>query len=140
MVDSVFEMPNWKTLVVDDQQVIRDAVRCLATQYIGESDECGDGDEAVDKYAQAFESGKPYDLILLDLEMPRMDGPETVEAIRNYEDHAHVVEENRVRVVLVTGYPDENQVKEWFTDKHDAYIVKPITKQKLMDTVTELRH
>ncbi len=69
-----------------------------------------------------------------------MDGPETVEAIRNYEDHAHVVEENRVLVVLVTGYPDENQVKEWFTDKHDAYIVKPITKQKLMDTVTELRH
>ncbi len=59
MVDSVFEMPNWKTLVVDDQQVIRDAVRCLPTQYIGESDECGDGDEAVDKYAQAFESGSP---------------------------------------------------------------------------------
>lgn len=134
-----FEIPNWKTLVVDDHVVIRDAVRCLATQFVGPSTECGDGDEAIALFTQAFEAGEPYDLILLDLEMPRMDGNDTVEAIREYEDRHDVAAADRVRIVLVTGYPDEEQVKEWFTDKHDAYVVKPITKQKLLDILAQLR-
>ena len=132
-------IPNWKTLVVVDVQILRDAVRCLATQFIGDSDECSDGDEAVARFSEAFESDKPYDLILLDIEMPKMDGTDVVDKIREIEEKASIRKEQRVKIVLITGYPDEDQIKEWFTKGHDGYLVKPISKDSLLTEIERLR-
>lgn len=72
MSTDIPELPNWKTLVVDDNEVLRQAAHRLVTECIGHADECGDGDEALIKFTQAFVKKEPYGLISLDIEMVRM--------------------------------------------------------------------
>jgi CheY-like chemotaxis protein len=71
-----------RLLVVDDAQSNRKLLlRILRTKnYICE--EAEDGKQAVEVYAAAVERGEPFDAILCDFEMPVMNGPDAVRAIR----------------------------------------------------------
>jgi two-component system, chemotaxis family, chemotaxis protein CheY len=136
MAETVEGRRNWKTLVVEDIEVMRKMMEHLAKTHIGPTDVCADGTEALVLYDVAIEHDTPYDLILLDLEMPSMDGNDVVNEIRAREEAAQ--SSKKVKIVIVTGYPDEEQIKEWFTDGHDGYIVKPVNKEKLLDVIDTL--
>lgn len=131
--------PNWKTLIADDHESIRDHLARLTNKFIGSSDTCMDGNDAIQLFTEAQNNGEPYDLLLLDIEMPGVEGPDIVEHIRDYENENNIADEKRVKIVLVTGFPDEEHIKEWFTTGHDQYLVKPISKEKLLDTINRIR-
>ena len=139
MYDENWVNPNWKTLIADDHEAICEHLTRLATKYIGESDACQDGQDAMRLFTEALINGKPYDLLLLDIEMPFIEGTDVVDQIRESEKEAGIAEADRVKIVLVTGYPDEDHIKEWFTSGHNAYLVKPISKQNLLKTIQSMR-
>ena len=67
-----------------------------------------------------------YDLILMDLGLPDMDGIEASKIIRKYENNEHI---NKVPIVAVTGNADPTQHQACLDIGMNEVIVKPLTKE-----------
>ena len=68
------------------------------------------------------------DLILLDLLMPEMNGAETLKEIRKTDE--------KVPVIIVTGYPDSNLMAEAMTVSPILVVLKPFEKKQLLAAIS----
>ncbi|MGR3220775.1 MAG: PAS domain-containing hybrid sensor histidine kinase/response regulator [Candidatus Anammoxibacter sp.] len=86
-----------KVLVMDDDDAIRDMCSQLL-DFIGYEVECAeDGDKTLDMYKKAMESGKPFDVVIMDLTIPGgMGGKETIEKLLGID--------TEVKVIVSSGY------------------------------------
>jgi signal transduction histidine kinase/CheY-like chemotaxis protein len=89
-----------------------------------------DGRQAVD----AFEAGR-FDLVLMDVQMPEMDGFEAVAAIRALE---HAQGRPHTPIVAVTAHAMVGDRERCLQAGMDAYLSKPLRRQLLFDLVDEL--
>ena len=96
-----------------------------------------DGEELLDfllqrgKYANRVEFPLP-ELILLDLNMPRMDGREALEAIKNHPDL------RRIPVVVLTTSRAEEDVLRTYDIGISGYIPKPVTFTGLLEVMNAI--
>ena len=112
-------------LLVDDERFIRNFVgRLLLDLNIKEVLKAIDGADAVKKLQIHLDH---IDLILLDLEMPNMNGFEVVQAIRNGEAGVN----SNLPVLILTGHGQEGAVKHAVNLGIHGFIVKPMSKQAL---------
>jgi len=127
-----------RILLVDDSDSVRDLMARFLRD-VGRVDEAADGKQAVDMFTAALEAGQGYDLVLLDILMPVMDGRQALAEIRRIE-RAHAVEYiDEVRVIMVTAVDDEECMLEAaFQGRTSAYIVKPLRKKLLLDKLAEM--
>lgn len=79
----------------------------------------------------AIEKAKKWtpDLILLDYEMPKMDGRETLEEMRKDE------ELKNIPVVFLTGVADKESIAAVLKLKPQGYLLKPIEQTRMMETI-----
>jgi two-component system chemotaxis response regulator CheY len=127
-----------KCLIVDDDEFNRDYVATL----LGDEARCEhacNGMEAMEKFSGALESNAPYDLVMLDIMMPEMDGHETARSIRSMEK-AHGLEAGkRVNIVMLTALNSPQDAMESFcTGQSAAYLVKPVSREKLSGIIAKL--
>lgn len=104
-----------RILVVDDSSVNRAVLSAMIEACGGSSDQAEDGPEAL----RALDQGS-YDLVLLDIHMPGMDGFDVVDALRSGQSpsrSAHVV-----AVTADTMAPRQDYLKAGFDD----YLNKPV--------------
>ena len=73
-----------RVLIVDDSDVGR-LMLAIGIGDAAECDEAADGLEAVRMFRSALDSDKPYDLVLMDVIMPEMDGKTALKEIRTLE-------------------------------------------------------
>ncbi|MGE5604480.1 MAG: response regulator, partial [Bacteroidota bacterium] len=73
-----------RILIAEDDLVSRRFLFELCSRY-GLCDLTIDGIEAVDAFILAWEENNPYDLVCLDIMMPKMDGIKALKAIRSFE-------------------------------------------------------
>lgn len=128
MMVQVTEEPEQKKriLVVDDSGILLRSVRAmLAEQY--EVAVATDGKKALD----AARRKKP-DLILLDYEMPVMDGRETLEALRMDE------ELKNIPVVFLTSVADRESIASVLALKPEGYLLKPIDQNRMIETIANV--
>ena len=106
-------------LIVDDSMLNRKMMVKLLESRGHKTDEADDGDTAVDILKIRLEEGRPYDVILLDNEMPRMRGVEAARAMRlmGYEG----------LIFGVTGNTLQSDVNEFKLSGVDCVIPKPLT-------------
>ena len=127
-----------KCLIVDDDQLGRE----LIAEYLkgrGSADMAANGREAVEKYQAASESGSPYDLILLDIIMPGMDGHEAAKAIRRLEQERGITPDKGVNIIVLTSLNTPKDVIESYVSAQSAaHLVKPVTPEKLLATLNKL--
>jgi two-component system chemotaxis response regulator CheY len=83
----------------------------------------------------ALEAGEPYNLICLDIMMPEMDGKAALKAIRDLEETAGLTYGAGAKVIMTTALNDPRNVFASFNALCDAYLVKPISKSKLLDLI-----
>lgn len=89
-----------RILIVDDDMQVRNCLADVLRQY-GSVDEAENGRDAVFKFIKASTEGIPYRIVLLDFEMPVMNGNDALHMIRLYEqDHP---DPNHVTTVLITS-------------------------------------
>lgn len=111
-----------RLLVVDDQPTVRMSLRDLLSLKGYEIHEASSGEEALAR----FEEGS-YDLVLLDVRMPGIDGPEVMRHIR--KDHP------RLPVIILTGHASvDSAIAALKLDAAD-YLLKPFRVEDLIATV-----
>jgi len=91
-------------------------------------DVASDGEEAVQNYRKALESGSPYNAVLLDLTVPGgMGGVEAARMILKIHPEANLI--------VSSGYSDDIVLSEYTKYGFKACLPKPYTIQKLIKTV-----
>ena len=119
-------VPHPRVFVVDDEDLVRDFVR-RALEKAGYIVNCASsGRHAL----RAIEGGDRYDLIVADVNMPAMSGPQFVARMRRAGVH--------MKVLYLTGFAErllEEHSSLWLDD---AFLEKPCTAQALVDSVSIL--
>lgn len=126
-----------KILVAEDDLISRKFLFKLLAQY-GECDLVVDGLEALDAFLLSVKDDKPYDLICLDIMLPKVDGVKVLKSIRNYEKQRGMDKETRSKIVMTTALAETKFVQDAFAMGCDAYLEKPIDIQKMVDTMKQL--
>jgi two-component system chemotaxis response regulator CheY len=126
-----------KILIVEDDMVSRRFLGKFLAQY-GECDIVVDGMEALDAYLIAIKEEDPYDLICLDIMMPKVDGVKVLKAIRDFEVQRGILPENKVKIIIITALADTEFVNTAFDLGCEAYAAKPVDTDKLVEVMNKL--
>lgn len=126
-----------KILIVDDDFTSRKILLKYLSTY-GQCDVAVNGKEAVEAFKLAFDDWEAYDLICLDIMMPEMDGQEALKQIRQFETERGKLGFDGVKIIMTTALDDSDNIKTSFREQCEAYLVKPIIKDKLVKKLEEL--
>ncbi len=126
-----------KTLVIDDQIVIRKHIEVLLKDICNCSF-AEDGSEGCKLFEQALQEGKPFDLVTLDIEMPVMNGHETLAMIRDIEEQNGIMGLDGVKVVMSTSLEDSKHIFSAFNEGCEAYVKKIEMEMKLVEEIKKL--
>lgn len=111
----------FRVLVVEDETRVRVLHRMLMEQLGCEVVEAADGQAALE--AAKHHS---FDLVLLDLNLPDMDGYEVCRVLRNRSDNPHL------KILVVSGMADQNGLAEALPRGADDYVPKPYEAKQLL--------
>ncbi len=123
---------NKHILVVDDVEINRIILVEILSALGASCDEAGNGQEAL----ETFEQSQPgdYDLILMDVQMPVMDGYAASRAIRSSNHPAA----QTVPIIAITANAFVDDVRDAIDSGMDAHIAKPIQIDKLKSTIQQV--
>ena len=128
-----------RTLIVEDDFIARRLIKEILSP-LGECDIAIDGEEAVQAFRLALDDKKPYDLITMDIMMPNMDGQMALKKIREMEKERGIQAPGEVKVIMTTALDDPKTVVEaYYRGGATSYLVKPVTRKKLMEEIREMR-
>jgi len=113
-----------KILIVDDEFQMRQLVRLYLLQENYQVDEAEDGYEALEKLKR-----NDYDLMILDVMMPMMDGWETIKQARQLSD---------IPIIMLTAKGTIQDKVDGFSTGADDYIVKPFDEAELLVRIKAL--
>ena len=117
-----------RALIVDDSSFIRDYLRHLLQRMGVVCEEAVDGSDALSVLAAA----EKFDLMLLDVNMPRMNGLECVKALRE----ARLAEQ--MKVMMVTTEADNALISRALDNGADEFLMKPFTQESLREKMALL--
>ncbi len=121
-----------KILVVEDDFTSRKVLCGMLSPY-GDFDVAVNGKEAVRAFSDALDNGERYDLICLDIMMPEMDGQDALKAIREIELQKNISGSESAKIIMTTALSDSKNLMQAFQEQCEAYIIKPIRKEKLLE-------
>jgi PAS domain S-box-containing protein len=113
-----------RILIMDDEAEIRRLVVRMLTRLGHDVEAVDDGSLAVERYAEALETNRPFDAVLLDLVVPGgMGGRETIERLSEVDP--------KVKAIVVSGYAQDPALTEFRNYGFKASIAKPYTLEEL---------
>ena len=122
-----------RALIVDDDPVNTCFLREILSPYAS-CDTAVDGRQGLDAFGRALESGKPYDLIFLDVMMPGMDGHQALEGMRHLEHQRGVASSDAAKVIMVSALDDTRTVyRAFFQGQALSFLAKPFTCDTVLD-------
>ena len=126
-----------RILLAEDDFVTRKFMMNFLAKY-GDCDVTVDGMEAIDAFMMALEEDEPYDLVVLDIMMPVMDGYQSLSGIRNIEKERGIDNEHGVKIIMATALNDEKNVKMAFDLGCTVYSGKPIDQDRFEQGLKKL--
>ena len=126
-----------RILIAEDDHASRVLLQRFFSDY-GDCDMAIDGIEALDAIILAHEDQEPYGLVCLDIMMPQMDGQTALKIIRDHERMMGMHGTDGVKIIMTTALDDFDNIKNAFTEQCEAYLVKPIEKEKVSQTLDKL--
>ena len=130
-VEEEIDFSGKKLLLVEDNQLNQEIAVELLSQYNFTIDVVGDGLLAVERLEKAKK--KEYDLVLMDIQLPRMDGYEATQAIRNLSNP----EIANIPIVAMSANAFAEDQTRALQAGMDGYITKPIEMQKTIEVIRQ---
>ena len=115
---------NARILVVDDDENIRTVIVAILEDEGYTVESVGTAKDAMERTKRKF-----YNLALIDIRLPDMEGTELLARIRDTVP--------RMRKIIITGYPTLQNAIEAVNRRADAYIMKPFDVEKVLQTIRE---
>ena len=115
---------NAKILIVDDDETIRSTMKAILEEEGYKVDLAGSGKEGIQKTNE-----QAYNVALLDIRLPDMEGVKLLKLMKDTMP--------RTRKIMVTGYPSTQNAIEALNKNADAYLIKPVDIEKLLNTIKE---
>lgn len=125
-----------KILVAEDDMASGKFMLKLLAKY-GEVVLARDGIAAVDEFVNAVNTNERFDLICMDVMMPKIDGYKALASIRDAERKLGLARDKRVKVVMVSAL-DEGFDANYASDDYEEYMCKPIDIIKFDEMIKEL--
>lgn len=115
---------NARILIVDDDENIRKTMKVILEDEGYQVDVAASGKEAIAKTNEV-----QYNLAVFDIRLPDMEGVELLKLVKETIP--------RTRKIMVTGYPSMQNAISSVNKKADAYLIKPVDIEKLLETIKE---
>ncbi|MDP6554215.1 MAG: response regulator [Pirellulaceae bacterium] len=119
-----------RILLAEDQEINRQVVVEMLAQAGFDCDAVNNGREAVASLHRV-----PYDLVLMDCQMPEMDGFEATQEIRNNEISGQFARNDMTPIVALTANAMKGERERCLNAGMTDYLSKPINAEKLIDTI-----
>ncbi len=118
-----------RLLVVDDQKIIREGVRCLLSgrpdlQVVADAET---GKAAIEK---AFDDGLNIDMVLMDIRMPEMDGIEVSRRI--------LAEKPKTKIIMLSVFGDRYWVERSLKSGARGFVLKGCSKHELLSAINRV--
>jgi len=127
-----------RCLVVDDDELGRELL-ALYLEGVASCQMAENGIQAVNMFRDAFESGSPYHLIILDIVMPEMDGHTAAMKIRQIEkEWGFSISEGVPIIVLSSLSTPSDVIQAYVSARSAAHLVKPVKPEKLLKILHKL--
>lgn len=112
-------------LFVEDHDDLRDNTREILKTFFNQVESAKNGEEAIKKYKEHYtKESKYYDIVLSDIQMPRLNGVELVETI-------YGINPNQI-VIIISAYDDSKYLLPLVNLGIEQFIKKPIDYQELL--------
>jgi PAS domain S-box-containing protein len=121
-------------LVAEDNEINALLMRSLLTRLGHQVVITTNGEEALESWLAARSAGTPYDLVLMDIQMPGLDGIETTKRIRVNEAQAG----RRTPILALTANTLVEDRYACFEAGMDGFLVKPLDREKLAEALNRL--
>ncbi|CCD25350.1 histidine kinase NDAI_0F00310 [Naumovozyma dairenensis CBS 421] len=122
---------NIKILVAEDNHVNQEVIkRMLNLEGVNKIDLACDGQEAFDKVKTLSEQNDSYNIIFMDVQMPKVDGLLSTKMIRKDLHYDHPI-------VALTAFADDSNIKECLESGMNGFLSKPIKRPKLRTIIKE---
>lgn len=127
VADASPKLPH-RLLVAEDARCIQQNFRAIFAKMHVKAEMVEDGQMACDRVEQSKAEGRPYDFILMDIQMPRMNGYKAVEHLRK--------QGWRGPIVAVSALADEKGHEKVLQAGFNDCIPKPVNEARLRDVFT----
>ena len=116
-----------KVIVIDDNQTNLEVIGSILSSWEVEYLLCSSGSKGIEKLLEANDIGKPFDIALIDMQMPEMDGREVGKIIKNNKQI------QKTHLALLTSAGKRGDAKQLEMLGFDAFLIKPIRQSDLLD-------
>ncbi|MBN2373973.1 response regulator [bacterium] len=128
--DSFKYLPPLRILLAEDYKNSRLIIQSLLKKYPYHIDIAENGATAIDKFKQ-----ERYDIVLMDMQMPFVDGYIATREIKKWEAEKGL---KPTPVIAITAYATKDEIQKSLDAGADAHLSKPIKKEKLLEAI--LKH
>ncbi|MCR9142955.1 MAG: ATP-binding protein [bacterium] len=128
--ESAPELGPLSILVAEDNHDNQALLSAFLQKHPVQIDFAEDGEIAIEKYA----SGQ-YDLILMDMQMPRVDGYAATRSIRKLEEQSG---RERIPIIALTAHAMPDEIRQMMAAGCDAHLAKPLQRRLLIQALRNL--
>ena len=126
------DLKDKKVLIVDDNQTAREILEHALSSFSFEVSSAASGAEGISMVEEA-DKENPFDIIIMDWQMPEMNGIRTTEIIKNHKKLKHIP-----KIIMLTAYGREEVAQQAEKVGIDAFLVKPMNTSVMFETIMEV--
>jgi signal transduction histidine kinase/DNA-binding response OmpR family regulator/purine-cytosine permease-like protein/HPt (histidine-containing phosphotransfer) domain-containing protein len=126
------DLQNMRVLIVDDNEAARLVLDNALCSFDLNVSMASSGSEAISK-VEMEDQRQPFDLIIMDWQMPEMNGIRTAEIIKNHPKLNKIP-----KIIMLTAYGREEVVRQAEEKGLDGFLVKPMNPSVLLETIMEV--
>ncbi len=131
--EDFIELSNLHVLVVDDDKITAEHTRMILDEVGVRTDTCANGEDALHMMELQHLKQSPYNLVLMDREMPGISGLESTRLLREHYG-------KEATVVILTAFTWDDIYEEALEAGIDGFLAKPIFASNLIEELVRITH
>ena len=124
-----------RALVVEDDTMLAKIFGMVIASFFSGIEYATNGEDGFMMYCQALEKNDPYDVIFLDIMMPRVTGLQVLEQIRHRENEFSC---GCITIIMLTALDDQQTIDTAFNLGCNYYLKKPVDKHQVKKSLVEV--